>query len=112
MANPEQVGTDPQWTVGDRLRKGRELTGLDRGEFAKEIGLSRNTVGKYESGDVMPPKIVLNAWVLRTPVTARWIETGQTEQTGRPDGPGGSAGSRCTEPYAAVSLIPVHSIAA
>ena len=38
------TGVTPQWTVGDRLRKAREMIGLDRAELAEQIGISRNTV--------------------------------------------------------------------
>lgn len=67
----------PQFTVGDRLRKAREVTGLEQGEFAEALGVSRNTVGNYESGNTMRLKpIVLKAWSLRTGVPLVWLETG------------------------------------
>jgi transcriptional regulator with XRE-family HTH domain len=66
----------PQFTVGDRLRKARELTGLDQGAFAEEIGVSRGTVSNYESGATRPKKVVLLAWSMRTAVPRLWLELG------------------------------------
>lgn len=39
----------PTFTKGDRLRKARELTGLDQKAFAEAMGLHRDSVRKYES---------------------------------------------------------------
>lgn len=80
-------GVIPQWTLADRLRKARELTGLDQLQFATEIGISRNTVGGYEKGRTkkQPPLIVLRAWSLRTGVPLQWLQTGMPPE---PDGDG------------------------
>lgn len=55
------AGIVPEWTTGDRLRKARELTGLERSEFARELGISRNTVTNYEHGKVEPRVVVLRS---------------------------------------------------
>ena len=90
MTEQPQVGVIPQFTVGDRLRKARELTGLEQGPFAEQIGVSRNTVGNYESGHTTRVKpIVLKAWSLRTGVPVEWLETGA--ENPRPAGPDGGS---------------------
>jgi transcriptional regulator with XRE-family HTH domain len=66
-------GVVPQWTLGDRLRKARELTGLDRGEFAVDLGVSRNTVVNYEHAKVNPRKPVLIAWAMKCGVSLDWL---------------------------------------
>lgn len=66
----------PEFSVRDRLRKARELTGLDRQDFAAEIDVSRNTVTNYEMGHTTPKRLVLKAWALRTGVPLVWLETG------------------------------------
>lgn len=76
MTTSTRVGTVPAWTVGDRLRKARELTGLDAKAFAADMGIARNTVTKYEHGDTLPRPIILRAWALRCGVSDEWLATG------------------------------------
>lgn len=83
----EPHGAVPQFTVGDRLRKAREVSGMDQGELAEAMGVSRKTIGNNESGGVTPRKIVIRAWALATGVDAEWLETG--EDPADPHGPGG-----------------------
>ena len=68
----------PEFTIADRLRKARELTGLDQAQFAEEIGVSARSVGNYESDKYRSKRkrLVLRAWALRCGVPVEWIETG------------------------------------
>ena len=79
----------PRFEVPDRLRKAREVTGLDQAAFAEEIGVSRGTVRNYETGRSRPRKVVLIAWSLRTGVPIEWLEHGIEPA---PDGPGDALG--------------------
>ena len=88
-------GSVPQFTQGDRLRKAREITGLDQTEFAREIGVSRKTVWNAETDRTHPRQILLRAWSLRTGVSLHWLETGEAPS---PDGGDGA--------LAPVSLLP------
>lgn len=72
------AGIVPEWTIEDRLRKARELTGLERGDFARELGVSRNTITNYEHGKVEPRVIVLRSWALRCGVDLSWLQHGYT----------------------------------
>lgn len=65
----------PDWTLADRLRKAREVAGLEQAELAQRIGISRHTVGNYELGrGVRGPKlIVLRAWSQETGVPLAWL---------------------------------------
>ena len=75
--------------LGDRLRKAREMTGLDAGQFAEELGVARNTIGDYEKGRVEARKIVLQVWAMRTGVSLEWLMHGRVQS---PDpGTGGDA---------------------
>ena len=80
-------GVIPEFTLGDRLRKARELTGLDQGDFAAEIGVSRNSVSNAETGATRPIRVTLRAWSMRTGVPIEWLLTGQA-----PDPHGGGHG--------------------
>lgn len=78
MTQQQTARLVPTWTVGDRLRKARELTGLDAVEFADAIGVHRDTVANYEKGNTSRPRrVVLNAWAARTGVDYEWLMTGQ-----------------------------------
>lgn len=76
----------PTFTVGDRLRKARELTGMDQKDFAAALGMSRNTVSNYEVGNTPPKRMALNAWALATGIPVEWLLTGQAADPS-PDGP-------------------------
>lgn len=69
-------GVEPQWTLGDRLRKAREHAGLQQAELADEIGIARRSLITYESDRTAPKRPVLLAWAMRTGVDSRWLETG------------------------------------
>lgn len=74
--------------MGDRLRKAREIAGLDQGVLAERMGVSRATVTNAERGNHAVRKIVLNAWSMATGVPAYWLETGETPPGLGPDGEG------------------------
>lgn len=76
----------PEWTIGDRLRKARQETGLDAQAFATNIGIARNTLRKYEAGDRLPPRPVLISWCVFSQVSMKWIETGRPDDDGPTDG--------------------------
>ena len=70
----------PEFTLADRLRKVRELTGLDQEAFGAKIDVSRQTVSTYELGLRKPRRIVLKAWATAGGVALEWIETGHAER--------------------------------
>lgn len=64
----------PQWTLGDRLRKARQATGLSREEFADQILVSERTVANYETGATThPKKLILQQWAEATDVPYWWL---------------------------------------
>lgn len=80
--------TIPEWTVGDRLRKARQLTGLTTRDFAKAIGVSQATITSAETGARTPRRITLLAYAMRSGVPIEWIETGEEPHAPGPDGGG------------------------
>jgi transcriptional regulator with XRE-family HTH domain len=70
-------GLVPQWTLGDRLRKAREIASLNQSEMAEQIGIARNSIANYEGGKYEPPRPVMIAWAFRTGVALDWLETGR-----------------------------------
>ncbi|WP_430592452.1 helix-turn-helix transcriptional regulator [Humidisolicoccus flavus] len=77
----QQAGVVPQWTLSDRLRKARELTGLEAQEFANEVGISRQSVSAIERGRTVPRELTLRAWALRSGVALEWLKTGNAPPT-------------------------------
>lgn len=87
MTNQPETGVIPVWTLGDRLRKARQVTGMTTREFAAHIGVSQATVTNAENDNNKVRVITLRAWALATGVPVAWLETGNAP---RPDdGPGG-----------------------
>jgi DNA-binding XRE family transcriptional regulator len=61
---------------GDRIRKARELTGMDRQTFAETIGIHRDTLAKYEeTGKAKRSTLIIVAWA--TPARLEWLECGE-----------------------------------
>ncbi|WP_212647643.1 helix-turn-helix domain-containing protein [Brachybacterium massiliense] len=87
-----QPGTIPQWTIADRLRKAREMTGMDQSQFAEHAGLSRQGVNAAERGQSTPRRSTLKLWALSTGVPISWIETGEAPS------PGGDGASSVARP--------------
>lgn len=74
----------PQWTLGDRLRKARSLTGLTTREFASEIGVSQKTVTTAENDHGGTRRTTIAAYAVRTGVPMEWLETGTAPDPGGP----------------------------
>ncbi|ATH95885.1 helix-turn-helix domain-containing protein [Dermabacter jinjuensis] len=77
--NYQNVGVIPQWSRGDRLRKAREVAGLDQATLAERIGSSRRTVSSAENGEREPRRAVVMAWAMATGVPFEWIENGDVK---------------------------------
>ncbi len=71
--------------TGDRLRKAREHTGMDRKTFAGALGCARDTVTAYEQWTDLkaPRESTLRQWSMATGVSLHWLKTGEQP----PDGP-------------------------
>ena len=69
----------PTFTLPDRLRKAREITGLDQTAFAVLAGISRTTVVNYEQGHREPRPLYLRVWAEAAGVDLAWLLTGKAE---------------------------------
>lgn len=67
----------PVFTLGDRLRKARELAGLTQTQLAASLGIGRRSVSRYEDGDKEPKRGVVMAWSMATGVPLVWLQSGQ-----------------------------------
>lgn len=76
--NPTGGGIRPEFTIGDRLRKARNLLGdsMDVARFAQLIGTSKGTITNYELERTAPDRmkpIVLRQWAMATGVDYAWL---------------------------------------
>lgn len=70
----------PNWTVGDRLRKARELAGFSVNSMASELHVARNTIARWEHGRGGVPRTALMSYALVCEVPMGWLETGLVEE--------------------------------
>lgn len=91
----------PAFSVGDRLRKAREKTGLDQQGFAQEVGISRGTVSTYERAATTDglKRPYIAAWAMRADVPVEWILTGIVAQPGDGEPVGGATLGKDTCEY-------------
>ena len=76
----------PAWTIGDRLRKARETTGLTTGAFAEQVGVTQKTISDAENDKRgVPRRILLNAYAMRTRVPVEWLLYGENPSDTPPD---------------------------
>src|SRR5260221_8746633 len=79
----------PEWTIGDRMRKAREHARLSQAQMARDIGVGRTSIVRYETddtdGDRYPPsRPVVRAWSFRTGVAYECLCHGDTLPCGPP----------------------------
>lgn len=86
MTMQTAVGVIPQWTLGDRLKKARQQTGLTTREFAVQIGVSQKTVTDAENDKHDVRRITILMWSAKTGVPLEWLESGETSTPQPPDG--------------------------
>lgn len=84
----------PVFTPGDRLRKARELAGLDQGELSEATGISRSTVSHLELDKAPLKSSYVKLWAMATGVPPEWLATG-----GASTDPGNGGASMTTDGY-------------
>jgi transcriptional regulator with XRE-family HTH domain len=73
--------TIPAFTIADRIRKAREVAGLDQHQLADVTGIARSTISNYERGSTKPSRAYVKSIGLATGVDHRWIWTGDLDLT-------------------------------
>ena len=69
----QETARVPAWSLGDRLRKAREIAGLTQQELADAIGVARRSVVSYETGRTLPNRPVLFSWATACNVEFGWL---------------------------------------
>ena len=84
MAAEMSMERVPRWTVGDRLRKSREVARLGVEEMATRIGRTRNSVTRYERSTTVDVNVVRSySAITNTPM--EWLLTGYGPEDGGGD---------------------------
>lgn len=79
----------PEFGVGDRLRKARELKGLSQGGFGALVGLSHKVIGNMERGTTPIDGLQIYGWAEICDIDPLWIKTGEGSPRPDPQGPDG-----------------------
>src|SRR5262249_58772347 len=74
-SHPSRLAHGPAG-VARRIAQVRRQLGLTQGAFARRIGVSRNAVGRYEAGTVVPSAATLNRIAEAGRVTNDWLLRG------------------------------------
>ena len=64
------------WTLADRLRKSRQMAGLEQADVAELLGVSRNTISNYETGKSEPTATTFVLWAEATRASLDWLALG------------------------------------
>lgn len=82
--------TLPTWTLQDRIRKARGHAGLNQSTLAEAIGVSTNSVNRWEKGERNPTQESLESIAQATGVPLSWfyaVDEASTVPTARLDSP-------------------------
>ena len=84
----QPIQTVPEWTLGDRLRKARRLTGMTQTAFAAAIGQDSKAYSQWEADNNRPRHLVEVCQRVEevTGVSAAWL-------LGLPVAPSGDGGN-------------------
>ena len=71
----QPIQTVPEWTLGDRLRKARRLTGMTQRDFCAAIDADPKSYAQWEADHNRPRQLVevCQAVELVTGVSAAWL---------------------------------------
>jgi transcriptional regulator with XRE-family HTH domain len=70
MVETDQV---PEWTLGWRLQRALAHAGVSVEEMADELGVTRQTIGRWLHERGEPKRGYLKLWALRTGVPLAWL---------------------------------------
>jgi transcriptional regulator with XRE-family HTH domain len=66
--------------MADRMRKAREVAGLDQRQMAETLSISRGSVSNYETRKTRPLPSILRAWAEACGVTVEWLTDATRQQ--------------------------------
>ena len=87
MKQTEEGGAANPFHMGDRIRKARERTGMNRQDFAHAVGIHRETLAKYEDTGHGVKRPALLSIAMSSGVRQEWLETGELPWLKTEEGP-------------------------
>lgn len=96
-----ETGAADPFHMGDRIRKAREHTGMDRQEFAHAVGIHRETLSKYENTGHGVKRPAMLSIAMSSGVRLEWLETGELPWLN--EGPENHSGPRSLVPMIGAS---------
>ena len=66
----------PDFTLGDRITKAREVTGMTQAQFAQACGFVLKTYQRWERDELEPPKATQIGIAVTSGVSVSWLLTG------------------------------------
>lgn len=78
-ANSSYISHEIKLNIGTRIKAIRESLKMTQAQLAEKAGVSRRTIGMYESGDRLPPNDVIAHIVAAFGITSL-LEEGEVEQ--------------------------------
>jgi transcriptional regulator with XRE-family HTH domain len=79
MSQPTMDDQIPEWTLGWRLQRSLAHADLSVEQMADELGVTRQTVGRWLHERGEPRTAYLRLWALRTGVPLEWLVNGGNE---------------------------------
>jgi transcriptional regulator with XRE-family HTH domain len=76
MSQPTMDDQIPEWTLGWRLQRSLAHADLSVEQMAAELGVTRQTVGRWLHERGEPRTAYLRLWALRTGVPFEWLVSG------------------------------------
>lgn len=70
----ERTPAIPEFDLADYMTKALRLSGLSVSEMAEQLGVTRETVGRWINGRGEPKRGALIAWAAITGVDLAWLE--------------------------------------
>jgi transcriptional regulator with XRE-family HTH domain len=107
---PESAGAVPEWTVGWRMQRALAYAGVSVQQMADDLDVNRATIGRWLSDRIMPRRVYVQQWALRTGVSFEWLCHGDAGPCG--EHPGGTWQSRSNYMQSRYTILNAQSAAA
>lgn len=82
-AEPTDVPLCPEFLIGDRMRKAREVSGISQSKLCEALGVNRNRLSRIENNKESPTLDHVRIVADRTGVDYNWLLLDQSRSISR-----------------------------